>query len=858
MSAFSAVAEALANWPRPVTASEGGTAGRLLAAIGRLGSAPDSVGPWDLAGLVGQLLREEKLHARTNELRLRVPTARPWPDRLTWERHGIEVRLHHRNSLHLAARSWKPDWLPGASSESPIAATLRREVRGINSAVACDPVWTDLLGMREYLSPGQRDAVRASLLLEAGRSLLVLLPTGGGKTMVAHAAALLAPEQGSTTVFVVPTVALALDQERRAAEVFSRFPVAAPPSFAYHSGLHGDEKRALKDRIANGRQPLVIASPEAVVQALRSSLLQCARRGGLRTIVVDEAHVVSQWGNEFRPDFQAVAAIRRLLVRASPAGAAPRTILLTATLTQDGWRTLRVLFGTPSLEFVAAVNLRPEPDYYVSTTADPASRESRVLETICFAPRPLILYTSLPEDADRWHDRLWQLGLRRLGKIHGETADTERRRLLTAWTSAEIDVMVATSAFGLGVDKADVRTVVHACVPETLDRYYQEVGRGGRDGRACVSLLIHAPADMGVARSLNEERLVGLEKGLLRWRTMFHNAGRSEGSDTVLVRLDSVPAHLRSTSRANAAWNLRTLLLMARAGLIELESAEPPLIDQQEGESDEDFEERQHQAFARNAISIAVRPTGLGHLDRDTWERRVELARQETLRSDRRSLNQVERFLGGTESLADLLIEAYTLDADGIGISPARVDGNCPVSRGGVMARARFILPESQLHLTVATAVDGRFARLLPPDSHYLLVAVPAPGRHPASDWRRALLPALRMLVSRGVREIRAVPSWLELPEYRSLYRSARPRIVFHSNLVESPPSLADEWPVPRLTVIEGGIAMVDFLASAALSRRPLELLLVPEDLPDPERPDRPLIAVRESIPLSRLRTELN
>jgi len=339
---------------------------------------------------------------------------------------------------------------------------------------------------------------------------------------------------------------------------------------------------------------------------------------------------------------------------------------------------------------------------------------------------------------------------------------------------------------------------------------------------------------------------------------MFHNAERSEGSDTLLVRLDSVPAHVRSTSRANAAWNLRTLLLMARAGLIDLESVEPLLVAQQKGESDDDFEERQHQAFARNAISIAVRPTGLGHLDPATWEQRVELARQETLRSDRRSLNQVERLLGGTEKLADLLVEAYTLDADGFRTLPQRVDGNCPASRGEALTRAGYLAPESRLHVTVPTPVDGRFARLLPPDRRYLLVSVPGPGRGPASDWRKALLPALRLLVSRGVREIRAVPSWLELPEYRTLYRSARPRIVFHSNLVESPPGLADEWPVPRLTVIEGGLAVVDLLAGVALSRRPFELILVPEDLPDPERPDRPLIGVRDSTPLSRLRAELN
>ncbi len=859
MSTFATVAEALSSWPQPSHAQAEGTAARLLAAIRQLQSSPESVGPWDLAGLIGQVLREEMLRAPGQDWILRVPVAAKWPDRFAWEQHGIDVTLRVHDWMHLRARSWQPAWLPGASAVSPIDAALRRDVRRIDAHVASDPVWTELLGQHEYLSPGQRDAVRASVLLEPGRSLLVVLPTGGGKSLVAHAPALLEADEGATTLLVVPTVALALDQERRVAQlVGQQRGGAALRSFAYHGGLAPEEKCSLRERIAEGHQPLVIASPEAVVQALKQPLLRCARRGGLRAIVVDEAHLVSQWGNEFRPEFQALAGVRRLLVQASPEGAAPCTILLTATLTQDGWRTLRSLFGTPDLGLIAAMHLRPEPDYFVSDAAETATRDARVLEVLRFAPRPLILYTALREEVDRWYDRLRASGLRRIGKIHGAMPAQERARQLLAWSSAEIDVMVATSAFGLGMDNADVRTVVHACVPETLDRYYQEVGRGGRDGRACVSFLIYEPGDTQIARMLNNERIVGVEKGLLRWQSMYHGSMQSDGDERLLVSLDSRATHVQADSDANVAWNMRTLVLMARAGLVELDAAEPPSLEPETGESAEAFEQRQRRAYERYALSIAVRPTGLDHLDPATWNQRVQQARRETLRADRRSLEQVERLITGSERFADLLVEAYSLDAEGGRVEPQPVDGHCPVSRAVGLTPGSYLVPEPLLAIDVPTSVGLRVAGLLPPDTRFLVVAVPSCGSRSVKRWREALLPVMRMLVGQGVREIRVPRGWLDLVDYRALYRYARPRIVFHTELRGAAPNLVDELLVPRLTVIERGGGTLDLLAEIATSRRPMELLFVPEDLPDPRRPDRSLISVREHIPLSHLRMELD
>jgi len=136
-------------------------------------------------------------------------------------------------------------------------------------------------------------------------------------------------------------------------------------------------------------------------------------------------------------------------------------------------------------------------------------------------------------------------GFTRVAAFTGNTLDTERERLLRDWGEDRIDLMVATSAFGVGVDKADVRTVVHACMPENLDRYYQEVGRGGRDGCSAVSLLCYTPDDLDVAYSLSSGKVITVEKAFARWEAMRH--GAQFLSNRATVNIDAVPVHITET-----------------------------------------------------------------------------------------------------------------------------------------------------------------------------------------------------------------------------------------------------------------------------------------------------------------------
>ena len=175
------------------------------------------------------------------------------------------------------------------------------------------------------------------------------------------------------------------------------------------------------------------------------------------------------------------------------------------------------------------------------------------------APRPFLLYVTTKRDADSWHRQIRELGIKRCGCVHGSTSGDERERVIDLWRGGEIDCVVATSAFGLGMDKSDVRTVIHACIPESIDRYYQEVGRAGRDGCASVSILLPCEdADKATAKSISQDRIISLEKGRDRWDDLMKTAVFLPDKQIWRVNLNTRPTHIHQDSDANIAWNLRT------------------------------------------------------------------------------------------------------------------------------------------------------------------------------------------------------------------------------------------------------------------------------------------------------------
>ena len=426
---FPQLSHVLAKWP-DVGVSAGpwreGPEERLRQLLSAMQTgAPNPEGA-DIASLVRHVLRTES--ARSNGVR-RLPVPRgtaPWPDQKTWLEHGCHIVDSGDAARWLVeADEWKPAWL----SDLPYAAAEVGKERRAPREVEADPAIEDALRCSRYLTEEQGDAVRGVVLSPPGSVSIVALPTGAGKSLVGLAAATIGAVPGISIV-VVPTIALAYDQVQQARE-------RLPHEYidAWKGELTAEERKAIGSRIRAGKQRIVYAAPESIVGALTGPLCEAAGKGLLRAFIVDEAHLVAQWGHSFRPDFQAMSGLWKLLRERCTPEKCFRTVLMTATLTQESIRTLRSFFEVPEAQaqVLASVYLRPEPDYFVVKCVTEAERRARVLDALRHGPRPAILYVTKPVDADEWLRTLRAVGWHRSDCIHGNTLGIQRERAIDRW-----------------------------------------------------------------------------------------------------------------------------------------------------------------------------------------------------------------------------------------------------------------------------------------------------------------------------------------------------------------------------------------------------------------------------------------
>lgn len=801
---------------------------RLLDALAAAGT-PDAPGKGDIAALVRHVLRrEDELQGGMPQI-IEVRRTSSFPNREIWRQSGINILREGTDYYLISADPWQPNWLDFSEQYHPDKPVFKEEMRRNYEPVAGDP-FLELVDLKKYRSVGQREAIRAVLTAPECATLVINLPTGSGKSLCAQLPAVLRSQTGGVSAIVVPTTALAIDQER-----------ALKPFVNHATAYYGDESEAgqqrrkeIRDRIRNGSQHIVFTSPESLMSSLAPSLYEAARLNRLRYFIIDEAHIVEQWGDEFRPAFQELPGLRRDLLRLTSFP----TLLLTATLTESCLDTLETLFGKPGpFQVISAVQLRPEPSYWFALCQSEEIRKERLIEAVYHLPRPLIVYATKREDVRRWKQDLRRAGFKRCAIMTGDSSPAERSQLIEDFREKRVDIVVATSAFGLGVDQSDVRAVIHACIPETIDRFYQEVGRGGRDGKAAISIALHTTEDLEIAKYLNKNSAITIERGLERWDSMFFKK-------TILPdRRFRVPvnippslqlADIDMNSKKNQEWNICTLTLMSQAGLIEMDAERPPL--RKNFESKDAYQK----AWELHRESRFIRILDESHLNEQTWGYKVEPIRQQRQNWSYRNLELMREALRPKRCISEILAEAYTIRDRAIPeprkqVIVSRACGGCPICRKNRDSLFAGIMPAPiSVWQNPKLFVGKELERLLAGDKLMLIFYESMEEK----SWKRKSPQVFQWLREQGI---------------RNLVVSRE----FYSTLIKEPNLIPDAFlflfekyqpilmpRIPTLIFHPPGKAIPDnYLSPNRTSDAPL-IIVLPLDTRDPSRNDRKLIDI--------------
>jgi RecQ family ATP-dependent DNA helicase len=347
----------------------------------------------------------------------------------------------------------------------------------------------------EHFRPGQEEVVRAAL---AGRDVLVVMPTGAGKSLCYQLPALM---RDQLTVVVSPLVSLMADQ------------VAGLDRMARGQAVLVNSQRDLADnrealaRVRGGAVRLLYVAPERFANQAFAEALEGVEVG---MFVVDEAHCVSQWGHDFRPDYFELPAAARVL-------GARQIFACTATATPRVADDVIARLGLRDPVRVTTGFDRPNLSYIVVPANNDADRRERITAVLADpAARPAIVYAGTRARTEELAAALSsRLGVG-VASYHAGLERAARDQAQRRFMGDEVEIVVATNAFGMGIDKPDVRTVCHASVPESLEAYYQEAGRAGRDGAPARCLLFAAGRDKGLHVHFIQQAASG-ESQSARW-----------------------------------------------------------------------------------------------------------------------------------------------------------------------------------------------------------------------------------------------------------------------------------------------------------------------------------------------------
>jgi ATP-dependent DNA helicase RecQ len=398
------------------------------------------------------------------------------------------------------------------------------------------------------LRPGQAEVIRDVL---SGRPVVAVMPTGAGKSLCYQLPAVVLAERGQVTLVISPLIALMKDQ-------VDALRGHGVPAVALTSAASSDEQREIIDGIRAGLYTLIYVAPERFrsprfVDALR------ATAGRLGLVAIDEAHCISEWGHDFRPEYRRLGEAVRLL-------GAPRVAAFTATATPEVRRDIahQLDLAAPALH-VRGFD-RPNLHFSVARVGGGDDKVDTLVEQIRSRDGGVALvYAATRKNAEKYASALKTAGMRARVYHAGLDGDV-RERAQDVFMAGKLDAIVATNAFGMGVDKSDVRLVIHADIPRSPEAYYQEAGRGGRDGKPTRCALLFNHSDIKLQEFLidasypSTEVLRGVWK-LLRDRPQLGRLGPYD---------DELEARLRNHlgGDVNGAMMSAALRILERHGML--------------------------------------------------------------------------------------------------------------------------------------------------------------------------------------------------------------------------------------------------------------------------------------------------
>jgi ATP-dependent DNA helicase RecQ len=319
--------------------------------------------------------------------------------------------------------------------------------------------------------PGQERAVESVL---AGRDTLVVLPTGGGKSLCYQVPAMVLP---GLTVVVSPLISLMKDQ-------VDALTARGIPATFVNSTLTAGEVSERMSRVSRGEVKLLYVAPERFDVGTAAERL---REAGVSLLAIDEAHCISEWGHDFRPSYLRVAQVREKL-------GWPPAVALTATATphvrQDIVRQLRLESAETIITGFDRTNLR----YHVVPTKSDAEKDDALIDILNRHEGVAIVYAATRRNVEKVTATLERAGIT-VAAYHAGLDDAHRHDVQDTFMNESVRAIVATNAFGMGIDKPNVRVVIHHAMPGTIEAYYQEAGRAGRDGKQSDVYLLHSFPD---------------------------------------------------------------------------------------------------------------------------------------------------------------------------------------------------------------------------------------------------------------------------------------------------------------------------------------------------------------------------